>query len=213
MVRADTDDKSLFKASKWETPCWAVCGRCDYIGYGACALTVSFPCVAQGLNRQAALGARCWFWTFMFLIVILPGVALGYGHAKKERCVRHFREHPHAVDQDGYVLELEHLCASVERFNLFAIAACIAAVVIGLVGYVLMGCINRMHIRTKYNLPGHCCSDFLLWLLCSPCALSQETRTVMKYELIDTLSPPAGSSSVGVPKRQRGPGSVEDLPL
>lgn len=62
------------------------------------------------------------------------------------------------------------------------VSACVFAVALGV---FFLGCTNRGALREKFQLPGDACTDCCMWFFCAPCALCQETRTLMDNNVED----------------------------
>eukprot|EP00735_Rhodelphis_limneticus_P007620 TRINITY_DN201_c0_g1::TRINITY_DN201_c0_g1_i1::g.1721::m.1721 TRINITY_DN201_c0_g1::TRINITY_DN201_c0_g1_i1::g.1721 ORF type:complete len:144 (+),score=17.96,sp/P0CW97/PCR3_ARATH/37.90/3e-15,PLAC8/PF04749.12/3.3e-23 TRINITY_DN201_c0_g1_i1:112-543(+) len=53
----------------------------------------------------------------------------------------------------------------------------------------VMGCQTRGIIRQKYNIPGSTIEDCFCHMCCPLCALTQESNTVMAYEMARSQAP------------------------
>ncbi|GMH45415.1 hypothetical protein BSKO_13372 [Bryopsis sp. KO-2023] len=214
MADSDGHRMNLARAGKWHFPVWMQCGECDYLGCAAFSLSSAWPWVAQGINRHVAFGSRGWLWSLLFLILLCPVVLLIIGSDS-------VRIHCYYVNKENFPQYKgdapASLCITGHRFRPVAFTVCAVLMSLGLFIWTVHGILMRMRIRQEYNIQGHWIKDVLLWIWCQPCALAQETRTLMKYQLEEGAR---RQNSIGLPtygksqtEEQRRNGSVEDLPL
>lgn len=74
--------------------------------------------------------------------------------------------------------EAELNCSNTNQIQYLVILAQVVFVLFFL-AYKGIAWRNRSLLREKFGLPGGSVTDLLLWVFCAPCALCQETRTMM----------------------------------
>lgn len=164
------------------------------MGWSSCLLTFFCPCVAFGLNRRRAFAQSAILWGLVFFIL----VALRTSYCRIE-----FEQDDDSPDDDHFYdddfydeddessrttfgRELEWVCYGVFHSIFSWTVAWICELLIA-IALIVLGIINRTGLRNKFDLPGHVCTDCLLWTFCPSCVLCQETRTLWYNSVKDGI--------------------------
>jgi len=137
--------------------------------------------------------------------------ALSASNSGNRRFLLHWQDHEHEREEgeDHHPRHPPHLteeCAARVGPGMTIVFALGLALVIS---FLLFLARRRTALRAKFNIQGTACEDKALYLLCTPCALAQETRTLMHENVHQGVwygahpMIPAPQPVIGVPMPQK----------
>lgn len=71
--------------------------------------------------------------------------------------------------------------------DLLVATAALVAILVLCIGMVVAMATSRTEIRNRFGIPGTFSNDLALWIFCAPCALAQETRTLMAANVVEGM--------------------------
>lgn len=219
----------------WRRHWGHIFGDCEGHDVAACFLSFKAPWVALSWNAQRALGLSFWKELVKFLLVTV-GV---WGLLQGIVCVTMMATcPPPPLPEDGNMMNMnqggmqggmmggphggphggfhgehpEHPELTDECMArvapVFVLVVAVALTALGT--FVYMAAKRRQMIRERYGIEGTFKNDVLLWTCCGPCALAQETRTLMHENVHGGLwhgplpaAPVAMPPALGVPAQQQ----------
>jgi Cys-rich protein (TIGR01571 family) len=184
---------------QWRNQWYEVFGSGSPVDVAACCLAFKVPCVAWGWNQTR--GLQLSFWSELVRFVALTvGVSLGLHLAccvlMMTLCpegVADFDDdadwhhgphrlllHPHGDDMEEEGPGIPQECVA----RVAPAYLVLAGVAITLIIYVsLFFARRRTALRERFGIEGTTTNDQLLYVCCGPCALAQETRTLMHEQV------------------------------
>lgn len=159
---------------EWDGECHECCGDGHKLGLLTCMASCLLPWMAIGLNIRRAFGASALLWMAFFLVLYLPQYYNVYVYSFVD-----FEE-----DSTGQMVSA----------LIYFVGGLTTGVLI-----VAIGAYNRMRMRRRFMLPGNSETDIFLWLCCSPCALCQETRTLVRNGVSDGVWRGPEGLAIGIP--------------
>lgn len=98
------------------------------------------------------------------------------------------RPENHDLEQLLVNMNPEDVQACILQTFLTPWAALLVAFAVACIVYAsYFAAMRRKNMREKFGIESTFCSDWLLWLMCAPCAVTQETRTLMHNHVEEGL--------------------------
>jgi len=200
---APSDNVCKVVPRNWRGSWWNIFGECTPSDITALVLTVKTPCIAWGWNQNRTLG-----FSFLREILRFVGLTVGLGVGIHLACCvtmmmlcpqalpphpgrdgpgpkPHGPKHGGPADsgpEDGVhePPEIPEECLARLTPAFIAVAAISIALFICI---ALFFARRRSAIRARFGIEGSVKEDQLLYVFCAPCALTQETRTLMHEQV------------------------------
>ncbi|GAX80538.1 hypothetical protein CEUSTIGMA_g7976.t1 [Chlamydomonas eustigma] len=188
---------------KWRGTWWNIFGECTPSDVTALVLAVKMPCIAWGWNQNRTLG-----FSFLKEILRFIGLTVGLGVGIHLSCCATMmmlcpqalpphpeddgpHPNPHGPKHGGPASiesgdkkhgppEIPEECLARLTPAFIAVAAASIALFICV---ALFFARRRSAIRERFGIEGSTKEDQLLYVFCAPCALTQETRTLMHEQV------------------------------